>query len=110
MTDGFTGNVVLKTAEATAHAVFTWLKHELKRNPIRLGGAILAKGAFRAIRDKMNYEETGGSPLLGVNGVCIIAHGSSSALAVKNAIRVAAEAISHEINPHIIEEIQRHHA
>jgi glycerol-3-phosphate acyltransferase PlsX len=110
VTDGFTGNVVLKTAEATAHAVFTWLKHELKRSPIRLGGALLAKGAFRAIRDKMNPDEVGGSPLLGVNGICIIAHGSSSPLAVKNAIRVAAESISHEINPHIVEELKRYHA
>jgi len=110
VTDGFTGNVVLKTAEAIAHAIFTWLKHEIKRSPIRLGGALLAKGAFKAIKDKTNYEEYGGSPLLGVNGICIIAHGSSSALAIKNAIRVAAESISHEINPHIIEELKRYHA
>lgn len=106
--DGFVGNVVLKTCEAIAHAIFQWLKHELKRSPIRLAGAYMAKGAFMAIKKKTNYEEYGGSPLLGVNGICIIAHGSSSAKAIKNAIRVAAESISHQVNPHIVEEIQRY--
>ncbi len=106
--DGFTGNVVLKSCEATAHAIFTWLKHEIKQSPVRMAGAYLAKGAFQRIKKKTNYEEYGGSPLLGVNGICIIAHGSSSTLAVKNAIRAAAEAIQHQVNPHIIEEIQRY--
>ena len=54
----------------------------------------------------MNYEEYGGSPLLGVNGICIIAHGSSTPLAIKNALRVAAESIEQQVNPHIIEEVQ----
>ena len=56
----------------------------------------------------MNYEEYGGSPLLGVNGICIIAHGSSTPLAIKNALRVAAESIEHEVNPHIVEEVRRY--
>src|SRR6202166_2928792 len=92
--DGFTGNVVLKTTEAVAHAIFSWLKHELFKNPIRRLGAKLAEGAFKAIQAKTNYEEYGGMPLLGVNGVCIIAHGASSPLAVKNAIRAATEFIT----------------
>jgi glycerol-3-phosphate acyltransferase PlsX len=104
--DGFTGNVVLKTSEAIAHAVFTWLKHELFRTPLRKLGAKLAEGAFRSIRKKTNYEEHGGMPLLGVNGVCIIAHGASSALAIKNAIRAAMQSIKHEINPQILREVQ----
>lgn len=104
--DGFTGNVVLKTAEATANAVFRWLKHELVRSPVRKFGAILAKEAFRAIRNKTNYETYGGSPLLGVDGIAIIAHGASSALAVKNAIRVACESIEQQINPRIVEAIR----
>jgi glycerol-3-phosphate acyltransferase PlsX len=106
--DGFVGNVVLKTLESVAHAVFQWLKNELKKSPVRMGGAWLARDAFKAIKKKTNYEEYGGSPLLGVNGICIIAHGASSPLAVKNAIRVAAESIAHQVNPHIIEEIQRY--
>ena len=104
--DGFTGNAVLKTSEALAHAIFTWLKHELFKSQIRKLGAKLAEGAFRAIGKKTNYEEYGGMPLLGVNGVCIIAHGASSPLAIKNAIRAAAESIKHEINPHILREVQ----
>lgn len=105
--DGFVGNVVLKTCESIAHAIFQWLKHELKQNPIRMSGAWLARGAFKTIKKKTNYEEYGGSPLLGVNGICIIAHGSSTPLAIKNAIRVAAESIAHQVNPHIVTEIAR---
>ena len=107
--DGFVGNVILKTSESIAVAIFTWLKHELKRNPKRAMGAALAKDAFRTIHRKTNYEEYGGSPLLGVNGICIIAHGASTPLAVKNALRVAVESIEHQVNPHIIEEVQRYH-
>ncbi len=108
--DGFIGNVVLKTCEAIAHAIFAWMKHEIYKTPTRKLGGMLAKGAFKAIRKKTNYEEYGGSPLLGVNGICIIAHGSSTPLAIKNALRVAAESIEHQVNPHIVEEIQRYHA
>ncbi|MBV9489509.1 MAG: phosphate acyltransferase PlsX [Verrucomicrobia bacterium] len=104
--DGFTGNVVLKTSEAIAYAIFKWLKNELYCTPIRKFGAKLAEGAFRSIRKKTNYEEYGGMPLLGVNGVCIIAHGASSPLAIKNALRAACEAIRHEINPQILREVQ----
>jgi glycerol-3-phosphate acyltransferase PlsX len=107
--DGFTGNVVLKTSEAIAHAIFSWLKNELFMNPVRKFGAKLAEGAFRSIRKKTNYEEYGGMPLLGVNGVCIIAHGGSSPLAIKNALRAAAESVAQEINPHIVQEVQAYH-
>jgi glycerol-3-phosphate acyltransferase PlsX len=103
--DGFTGNVVLKSCEATADAVFRWLKNELTKTPLRMAGAMMAKGAFRTIKRRTNYEEYGGSPLLGVDGICIIAHGSSSPKAIKNAIRVALESIKTRINPHIVEEL-----
>ncbi|MGA0899841.1 MAG: phosphate acyltransferase PlsX [Luteolibacter sp.] len=99
--DGFVGNIMLKTVEATAKAVSKWLKTEIKGNPLRLAGAVLAKGAFQAMKDKGNYETYGGSPLLGVNGVVIIAHGSSSALAIRNAIRVANESVENRINEKI---------
>lgn len=99
--DGFTGNVVLKSCEATAKAVSKWLKTEIKASPIRILGALLAKGAFKALKAKSSYETYGGSPLLGVNGVVIIAHGSSSALAVQNAIRVGLETVGSRVNPHI---------
>src|SRR6059058_350159 len=107
--DGFVGNVILKTCESISVAIFQWLKHELSRTPMRKLGAFLAQESFRTIKDKTNYEEYGGSPLLGVNGICIIAHGSSTPLAIKNALRVAAESIEHQVNPHIVEEVQRYH-
>lgn len=101
--DGFVGNVVLKSCEATAKAMSKWMKEEFKRKPIRMLGALLAKGGFAAVKNRTNYESYGGSPLLGVRGVCIIAHGSSSALAIQNAVRVAVEALEHKVNPHIVE-------
>jgi glycerol-3-phosphate acyltransferase PlsX len=104
--DGFTGNVVLKTAEAAAMAIFASLKHQLFKNPIRKLGASFAKGAFQTIRRKMNPDTYGGSQLLGVNGTCIIAHGGSSPLAIKNAIRAAGDSIKYELNPQIIKEIE----
>jgi phosphate acyltransferase len=107
--DGFVGNVILKTCESIATAIFKWLKHELMRSAPRKAGAFLARDAFRTIRKKTNYEEYGGMPLLGVNGICIIAHGASTPLAIKNALRVAAESVEHQVNPHIIEEVQRYH-
>ena len=107
--DGFVGNVILKTCESISVAIFAWLKHELARTPMRKLGALLARKSFRSIRDKTNYEYYGGSPLLGVDGICIIAHGASTPLAVKNALRVAAESIEQQVNPHIVEEIRRYH-
>ncbi len=104
--DGFTGNIVLKTSEAIAHAIFSWLKHEIYKSPITKLGAYLAKPAFKTIHKKTSADEYGGMPLLGVNGVCIIAHGGSSPNAVKNAIRMARESINHQVNPHIVEAIQ----
>ena len=106
--DGFTGNVVLKTAEATASAVFRWLKNELMKTKFRMLGAWIARHAFRSIRARTNYESYGGSPLLGVNGICIIAHGSSSPLAIKNAIRVAIEFIEQQVNPRIVEAVKEY--
>jgi len=104
--DGFTGNVVLKTSESIAYAIFGWLKRELNRGLVRKVGAQLARGAFRDIYKKTNAEEYGGMPLLGVNGVCIIAHGSSSPVAIKNAIRAAAESVKQDLNPHILRKLE----
>lgn len=101
--DGFVGNIVLKSCEATVKVMFKWVKKEINRSPIRQLGAILAKSAFKSAKDKGNPDVFGGSPLLGVNGVVIIGHGSSSATAIKNAIRAGVEDVDHGINP-IIEE------
>ena len=104
--DGFTGNVVLKSCEATAKAMSKWLKEGFTAGPLRMAGALLARGAFKSVKNRTNYECYGGSPLLGVRGIVIIAHGSSSALAIRNAIRVAEESIEHKVNSHIVERIE----
>lgn len=106
--DGFTGNVMLKTCEATAKVMFKWIKDEIHRStPLRKLGAMMARDSFRKVKERGNYETYGGSPLLGVNGVVIIGHGSSSGLAIRNAIGVATDAVRHELNPHIEAEIAR---
>ncbi len=101
--DGFTGNIILKSCEATAKAMSKWLKLEFKRNPFRILGAAMSRSVFKAVKQRSSYESYGGSPLLGVNGVCIIAHGGSSALAMQNAIRVGMETVEQSVNPHIEE-------
>ncbi len=90
--DGFVGNVFLKTAEGVAKMVSTMLREELTRDNISKVGAILSKGSFYRLRKRIDYAEYGGAQLLGVRGVCVIAHGSSKHIAIKNAIRVAKEA------------------
>ncbi|HKL22588.1 MAG TPA: phosphate acyltransferase PlsX [Tichowtungia sp.] len=105
--DGFVGNVVLKTSESVSHAMSQWLKESFSSSPIRkLGAGILkASGAFSEIKERVDPESYGGAPLLGVKGVCIIGHGSSSSVAVYNAIRVAGTAIEQKLNRLIEEEI-----
>ncbi len=106
--DGFVGNVVLKVSESIAGVIGKLLKQQLRKNPMTMLGAILAKPAFDALKKEIDYSEYGGAPLLGVDGVCIISHGSSDARAIKNAIRVASEFVKYEINQHILEAVQSH--
>ncbi|MEO0452971.1 MAG: phosphate acyltransferase PlsX [Verrucomicrobiota bacterium] len=106
--DGFVGNIVLKTSESLADAVFSWLKREITSSPIRTLGALLAKGAFKTIKERTSYESIGGSLLLGVNGISVIAHGSSTVLALTNAMKVAVQAIKHQVNPDIISTIEEY--
>ncbi len=105
--DGFVGNVVLKTSEGAAHAIIQWIKESFSASPVRkLGAGILkASGAFADLKKKTDSEAYGGAPLLGVKGVCIIGHGSSSSVAVYNAIRVAGSAIEQKLNRLIEEKI-----
>ncbi len=103
--DGFVGNVVLKTSEAAAHVLFRWMKDEFTRNPIRKLGAMLLKPALRSIVKRSDPSTYGGAPLLGARGICIIGHGSSSAIAVYNGIRVAMESVQHQINDLIIKQV-----
>ena len=104
--DGFVGNVVLKVAESITEVISSLLKTELKKNYLTVLGAILSKSAFKALKTKVDYAEYGGAPLLGINGTCIISHGSSNPKAIKNAIRVAAESVERKINDHILSELE----
>lgn len=105
--DGFVGNVVLKTTESVAHAIGHWLKKEFVRNPVRMLGALLLKGALKSMKQRMDPELYGGAPLLGVNGVCIITHGSTSQLGVFHAIRVASESVHQQLNDLVADRIHK---
>lgn len=103
--DGFSGNVVLKMTESILDMMITLIKKEIRKSVLAQIGALLCRPAFESIGRETNYEEAGGAPLLGVDGVVIISHGISSAKAIRNAIRVAREAVVERINEHIIEGI-----
>ncbi len=107
--DGFTGNVVLKTAEATAKAMNKMIKTAVMNSPlhVKLAGKIV-KPALVRVKEQTSYETYGGSPLLGCRGTVIIGHGSSPPLAIMNAIRVACEALEHHVNPHIEDAIKQY--
>lgn len=86
VTDGFTGNIMMKTAEAVAAYMSDSIRDSLMANPLTMLGGLLARPAFRRVRQELNPDEVGGAPLLGVNGVVIIAHGRSNAYAIKQAV------------------------
>jgi glycerol-3-phosphate acyltransferase PlsX len=109
VTDGFTGNVLLKTSEALAHAIFDMVKSEIGASLRTKIGGLLAKPAFKRVHAKTNADEYGGMPLLGLNGITIISHGGASPNAIKNALRMACESIRHEVNPHIVAAVKLHH-
>ncbi len=90
VTDGFTGNVALKTIEGTSKTVTKLLKDALMSSTSGKLGAMLAKGSFGSLKARISPDTYGGSPLLGVKGVCMVGHGSSSADAVKNGILAGA--------------------
>ena len=91
VTDGFTGNVILKVSESLSEMVEQLLREEIKRTLQASVGFLLSRSAFRRFKQRLDYSEYGGAPLLGVKGCVIICHGRSSAKAIKNAIRFASE-------------------
>jgi glycerol-3-phosphate acyltransferase PlsX len=92
VTDGFTGNVALKTMEGTAKVVGEYLKRALRSTTVSKIGGLLSKTALEGMKKRIDWREVGGAPLVGVNGVGFISHGRSDALAIENAIRRAREA------------------
>lgn len=93
VTDGFTGNVALKVAEGVSEFITGALRQEITSRPHYRLAALLLRPAFRALRQRLDYAEYGGAPLLGVNGVVIVAHGRSDARAIFSAIRAARDAV-----------------
>ena len=104
--DGFTGNIALKISESLAEMIGTNLKRMFQNNWASKLGYLLLKPQLDQFKKKVDYSETGGAPLLGVNGVVIIAHGNSSPKAIKNAINRARELCEKNINEHIREDIE----
>jgi glycerol-3-phosphate acyltransferase PlsX len=93
VTDGFTGNVAIKVAEGAAEFILNELRGALtSRIHYKLAAAVL-RPALRKVRSRIDYAEYGGAPLLGVNGVTIVAHGRSDARALFNAVRIARDAV-----------------
>ncbi len=107
ITDGFTGNVLIKTCESLVLSLKDFLKEEFVKNPIRLTGALLSKGAFKNVKDQYNPDNYGGAPLLGLNGHVRKSHGSSNRFAIMNAIRVTQEVVANDYNSKALADIQK---
>ncbi len=103
VSDAFTGNVSLKAIESVAEMLAVLLREEMSHSWSARLGYLFARGAFRKFKKRIDYAEYGGMPLLGVKGSAIICHGRSSPKAIKNAVRVAAEAINSRVNERIQE-------
>jgi len=97
VSDGFSGNILLKTFEASTRYLSNVIREELTSGILTSVGGLLARPAFNRARKRMDAFEVGGAPLLGVNGVVIISHGSSNANAIKNAVNQAAIAVKSNV-------------
>lgn len=103
--DGFTGNIALKTSEGVVEVLMRLLKQELKASLQAKAGALLTRPAFQKFKQRIDYAEYGGAPLLGIKGVAVICHGRSSSKAIRNAIGVARDYCRGEVNAKIESEL-----
>src|ERR1700741_4241636 len=103
--DGFVGNIALKICEGLAMEIVKFMKKTYRGSLASQVGYLLSRGAMKGIKQKLDYSEYGGAPLLGVRGVCVIGHGRSNAIAFKNAIRVAAGLARARVNEKIEQEL-----
>ncbi|WP_457606942.1 phosphate acyltransferase PlsX [Nitratifractor sp.] len=104
VTDGFTGNILLKTSEGVADAIFTLMKQEIRKSlPAKIGALLMKKKVFAHLKKQVDYAEYGGAPLLGIDGCAIVSHGSSNAKAIKNAIFQAINFSRSDVNQKIEE-------
>ena len=97
VTDGFTGNIFVKTAETTATLMSRVITEEIKKSPISMLGALMARKSLRRVRERMDDSHYGGAVLLGLSGVVVVAHGRSNAFAIRHAVRVAKQSVDQEI-------------
>ncbi len=104
--DGFVGNIALKVSESVTESVYEFLKRSLKNNILGLLGLGLLSLGLARFRKQIDYSEYGGALLLGIDGIVVIGHGRSQAKAVRNAIRVAKEAVELKVNERIVEAIR----
>ncbi len=108
VTDGFTGNVMLKSVEAATKLMVDFLRAELKSSLVTKVGAALARPALKRLRSKMDPEEVGAAPLLGIDGLVFVGHGRSNAQAIISAVRVAREAVQRRLLEDMRDSIQKH--
>ncbi len=106
--DGFVGNISLKISEGLAEAAMQMLKDEIMKSMQAKIGYLLIRKAFAAFRKRVDYAEYGGAPLLGINGIGIICHGSSSSIAICNAIGEAAKLVENKVNDSIMQSLEQY--
>jgi phosphate acyltransferase len=107
VTDGFTGNVALKVAEATGRLVGGWLRSAITASTIGKLGALLMRSSLRQLRDNMNPDSYGAAPLLGVDGLAFICHGGASPFAIATALQLAARSVDEALTPAVAEALAR---
>jgi glycerol-3-phosphate acyltransferase PlsX len=104
VTDGFTGNILLKTSEGVVSTIFTMMRQHIRKSlPAKIGALMMKKKVFGNMKKQVDYAEYGGAPLLGINGCAIVSHGSSNAKAIKNAIFQALRYTESDVNRRIEE-------
>lgn len=105
VSDGFSGNIALKTAEGVARLIRTYMRDSFMSSPLAKLAGFLAMGAMKNVRDKLDDRKRNGAMFLGLNGICVKSHGGTDAYGFCNAISVAVELVAHHINTRITEEI-----
>jgi len=108
VTEGFSGNIALKAAEGTARQLGQYLKHEMNRTVVRKLGYLLARGAFRALADKMDPRKSNGGVFLGLNGIVIKSHGGTDAEGFAYAVDLGYDMVRRELLAKIGQSLTRH--
>lgn len=108
VTDGFTGNVALKIAEATGRLIGGWIKDAVARSTMGKVGALMMRGAFSDLRRMLDPDTYGAAPLLGVDGLAFVCHGGASAYAIDRAIELAARSVDEDLMPQLASALERH--